>query len=83
MPLMLRVAPDYAQPQNAELWRDTTFLLNSKFYRSKMHVFSISLLRTTTCFVTSAAFLMCGEAWTETEIDLGSRNTVSLETKVL
>ncbi|ATF16923.1 hypothetical protein [Phaeobacter gallaeciensis] len=80
---MLRAAPDCAETQNTELWRDTTFLLNSKFYRSKMHVFSISLLRTTACFVASAAFLICGEAWAETEIDLGSRNTVSLETKVL
>ncbi|UWQ41736.1 hypothetical protein K3718_01205 [Leisingera aquaemixtae] len=40
-------------------------------------------LRAAAFFAISAAFLICSEARAEAEIDLGSRNTVSLETKVL
>lgn len=48
-----------------------------------MHSISTQFLRAAAFFAISAAILICGEARAEAEIDLGSRNTVSLETKVL
>lgn len=48
-----------------------------------MHSITLRLLRATAFFAISAAFLICSEARAEAEIDLGSSNTVSLETKVL
>lgn len=48
-----------------------------------MQSITLRLLRATAFFAISAAFLICSEARAEAEINLGSRNTVSLETKVL
>lgn len=48
-----------------------------------MQSITLRPLQAASLFAVSAAFLICREARAETEIDLGSRNTVSLETKLL
>ncbi|CUH99358.1 hypothetical protein [Leisingera aquaemixtae] len=48
-----------------------------------MQSITLRLLRATAFFALLTAFLNCSEARAEAEIDLGSRNTVSLEAKVL
>ncbi|WP_027236239.1 hypothetical protein [Leisingera caerulea] len=48
-----------------------------------MHSITLRLLRAAAFFAIFTAYLICGEARAEAEIDLGSQRTVSLETKVL
>ncbi|KIC15919.1 hypothetical protein [Leisingera sp. ANG-DT] len=63
-------------------WNQLSFL-QFEFPQVKMQSITLRLLRAAAFFAISAAFLICSEARAEAEINLGSRNTVSLETKVL
>ncbi|QDI77220.1 hypothetical protein R2C4_16160 [Leisingera aquaemixtae] len=63
-------------------WNQRSFL-QFEFPQVKLQSITLRLLRATAFCAISAAFLICSEARAEAEIDLGSRNTVSLEAKVL
>ncbi|KIC29195.1 hypothetical protein RA25_20565 [Leisingera sp. ANG-S5] len=63
-------------------WNQLSFL-QFEFPQVKMQSITLRILRAAAFFAISAAFLISGEARAEAEIDLGSRNTVSLDTKVL
>ncbi|UWQ37615.1 hypothetical protein K3552_01005 [Leisingera aquaemixtae] len=63
-------------------WNQLSFL-QFEFPQVNMQSITLRLLRATAFCAISAAFLICSEARAEAEIDLGSRNTVSLVTNVL